>query len=335
MRPRSHAWLRHRPRPRCGAAAPCSAAAHGQRRALPRPPRAGQRHVPGGHRALPATRSRRRDLRGLPHQQGDRRGPGRARSTYRVLRADEPRPLRRVPAARRRWASLSASPERFLRVDRERCGRVQAHQGHPAARHHAGRGRALRQRPARQREGPRREPDDRGPASATTSAWSCEIGIGPRAQAVRRGDLRARCTSSSAPSAARLRAGVSAVDAVRAAFPGGSMTGAPKVRTMEIIDRLEARPARRVLRRARLSLLTGAADLNIVIRTAGRATRPGDFGVGGAIIALSDPAAAGRDAPQVARAPEGGARRRDARTRCRRSPVPRPFPCPAGGTSVR
>ena len=41
----------------------------------------------------------------------------------------------------------------------------------------------------------------------------------------------------------RLRADLSAVDCVRACFPAGSMTGAPKERTMEIIDELRARPA--------------------------------------------------------------------------------------------
>jgi para-aminobenzoate synthetase len=39
-----------------------------------------------------------------------------------------------------------------------------------------------------------------------------------------------------------LRPDQSSVDCVRAAFPGGPMTGAPKVRTMEIIDRLEGGP---------------------------------------------------------------------------------------------
>jgi len=39
----------------------------------------------------------------------------------------------------------------------------------------------------------------------------------------------------------RLREGISHVEAVRACFPGGSITGAPKIRAMEIIDELEPR----------------------------------------------------------------------------------------------
>lgn len=89
----------------------------------------------------------------------------------------------------------------------------------------------------------------------------------------------------------QLDAGRSAIDAIRASFPGGSMTGAPKVRTMAMLADLEQGP--RGIYAGALGYLAygGAARLNIVIRTA--VIRPGlvTIGTGGAIVALSDPAA--------------------------------------------
>jgi para-aminobenzoate synthetase component 1 len=89
----------------------------------------------------------------------------------------------------------------------------------------------------------------------------------------------------------RLRPECDAFDCIRAMFPGGSITGAPKIRAMQIIDELET--CRRDIYTGSVGYIgfDGAADLNIAIRTIicsrGRAT----YHVGGGIVWDSDPEA--------------------------------------------
>jgi para-aminobenzoate synthetase component 1 len=88
----------------------------------------------------------------------------------------------------------------------------------------------------------------------------------------------------------RLKQGNDHLDCIRAAFPGGSITGAPKIRAMEIIDELEPRP--RGIYTGSLGYLgfNRQTDLNILIRTMLYRNGTIHFQVGGGIVADSDPA---------------------------------------------
>lgn len=87
----------------------------------------------------------------------------------------------------------------------------------------------------------------------------------------------------------RLRPGTGLPDLLRATFPGGSITGAPKVRAMEIIDALE--PARRGIYCGAVGYLDagGGGDLNIAIRTAWQTGGRLYYQAGGGIVADSNP----------------------------------------------
>ncbi|THJ68485.1 aminodeoxychorismate synthase component I [Arthrobacter echini] len=95
---------------------------------------------------------------------------------------------------------------------------------------------------------------------------------------------------------ARLRPGRPHAAVIASAFPAGSMTGAPKISTMAILDRLEQAPRGPYAGAAGYFSLTGATDLAVVIRTLVlQDGMPDDgtrltLGVGGAITADSDPA---------------------------------------------
>ena len=93
----------------------------------------------------------------------------------------------------------------------------------------------------------------------------------------------------------RLAEGQTAVSLLRACFPGGSITGAPKLRAMEIIEELE--PHRRGVYCGAIGYIgfDGAMDSNIAIRTMVHSDGVTRLWAGGGIVADSDPEAEYRE----------------------------------------
>jgi para-aminobenzoate synthetase len=207
---------------------------------------------------------------------------------YRVLRARSPAP--HAAFVRIGGVTLvSSSPERFLSVDR--AGRVESR----PIKGTAPRG-ADPDTDARARDALAASEKDRAEHLMIVDLVRhdlgsvCEIGsiTVPELMVVESYAAVHQLVSSVRGVLAR---GRGATDAVRAAFPPGSMTGAPKERTLELLDALEARPRGPYAGALGYLAVNGTADLAVTIRAAVCARGEVRIGTGGAVVLQSDPAA--------------------------------------------
>ncbi|MCG8466261.1 MAG: aminodeoxychorismate synthase component I [Xanthomonadales bacterium] len=204
---------------------------------------------------------------------------------YRELRRSNPAPF----AAYLRlddFEVISASPERFLSVDRSGMMEAKPIKGTTLRDAHP-------ERDAELAETLRRSEKDRAENLMIVDLMRNDLGrvavrgsvTVPRLMYI---ESYATVHQLLSTVCAKLKPECSLMDVINASFPGGSITGAPKLRTMQIIDQLE-RSARGVYCGSIGYLgYNRVADLNIAIRTITATPGGVSLGAGGAITQLSD-----------------------------------------------
>jgi anthranilate synthase component I len=211
--------------------------------------------------------------------------PSRAAALYRRLCAANPAPF----AALAQWdgvAILSSSPERLLRVAGRRVDTRPIAGTRPRSRRPGGDLSEMSELAAHPKERAEHvmlidlERNDLGRVCEAGSVQVDELMIIESYQHVH------HIVSNVS---GRLRADVTPIGALRAVFPGGTITGCPKFRCMQIIAELEGEG--RGAYTGSLGYLTrdGSLDLNILIRTMTQSGPELSFRAGAGIVADSDP----------------------------------------------